>query len=184
MRKWQVLNRKTLIDSPMFKFMQYDLKHGEKQTLHKFYILDTADWVNIVPLTPDNEVVLIHQYRAGIDEITIEIPGGIMDSGETDPLQTARRELEEETGYVTDDLELLGFLYPNPSFMTNRCYFVLARNVRPQGHINFDPSEYIETFTVPLKDIPQMIKSGEIRHSLTVNAFAMFQLRYFDCFRY
>jgi 8-oxo-dGTP pyrophosphatase MutT (NUDIX family) len=178
MKKWKVLDKTVLIDSPMFRFMQYDLEHGEKQTLHKFYILDTTDWVNIIPLTSDNRLVLIRQYRAGVDQITVEIPGGIMDKGETDPIVTARRELEEETGYVAGSLEILGFVYPNPSFMTNKCYFVLARDVEPRGKINFDPSEYIETFTVPISEYGSLIEKGEITHSLSVAAFSFLQRKY------
>ncbi len=178
MHKWKVLDKKVLIQSPMFSFLAYKLKHGDKNSIHNFYILDTADWVNILPITSDGKVVLIRQYRAGIDEILIEIPGGIMDNGETDPIATARRELEEETGYVTDNLEVLGMVYPNPSFMTNKCYFVLAKDVKPLGQTHFDPSEYIETFTIDLKLLPEYILSGKIRHSLTINAFAFLQLKY------
>ncbi len=183
MKKWSVLDKKVLIDSPMFTFSKYKFLHGDKNTIHDFFILDTSDWVNILPLTADNQVVLIRQYRAGIDEILIEIPGGIMDTGEKDPIVTAKRELEEETAYVSDDLELLGTMFPNPSFMTNKNYFVLAKNVKPLGHTHFDPSEYIETFTVPLEKIPEMIRNGEILHSLTINAFALYQAKYFDCFK-
>ncbi len=183
MNKWQVLDKKALVSSPMFRFMEYKLKHGDKHTEHKFYILDTGDWVNIIPLTTDNQIVLVRQYRAGIDNITVEIPGGIMDLDENDPLVTARRELEEETAYIGNDFSLLGHVHPNPSFMTNTCYFVLAQNVEKKGKLHFDPSEYIETFTVPLKDIPQMIANGTITHSLSVAALGMLLMKNPGLFR-
>ncbi len=181
MEKWKVLDKQILIDAPVFKFMRYKFLHSQKNTVHNFYILDTSDWVNIIPLTDDNQVVLIKQYRAGINDITVEIPGGIIDAGES-PIEAAKRELEEETGYVGDEFELLGFTHPNPSFITNKCFFVLARNVKPLGKTNFDPSEYIETFTVPLEKIQEMIKKGEITHALSLNAFTLFQAKYFRCF--
>jgi 8-oxo-dGTP pyrophosphatase MutT (NUDIX family) len=178
MHKWQILSRKLLIQSPLFKFMQYKFKHGDKDSTHNFYILETNDWVNIIPLTKDNQVVLIRQYRAGIDQITIEIPGGIIDEKDEGPLQTAARELEEESGYIAKSLEILGFVHPNPSFMTNKCYFILARDVEPKVQINFDPSEYIETFLVPLEKIPQILLNQEINHSLTHVGFNFLFLRY------
>ena len=169
MKKWTVLDKKILIDSPMFKFWQYHLKHGDKNTEHDFFILDTRDWVNIVALTVENELVLIRQYRAGVDEITIEIPGGIIDDGEN-ILQAAKRELEEETAYIADDFIYLGYVYPVPSFITNKNHFVFAKNARQIGKLHFDPSEYIETFTAPVYEVYKMVENGEIKHGLTIAA--------------
>jgi 8-oxo-dGTP pyrophosphatase MutT (NUDIX family) len=176
MNKWQVLNKKVLVQSKMFKFYQYHLKHGDKGTEHDFFILDTGDWVNIIPITSDNKIVLVRQYRAGTDEITIEVPGGIIDPNDEDPIVTAKRELEEETAYVTDDFEILGYVNPVPSFITNKCYFVLAKNVEKKGHIHFDPSEYIETFLASFEQVSLMVRSGQIHHSLTLNALLFLQI--------
>ena len=170
MEKWKLLDKTLLIDTPMFDMYRYHLLHAEKQTEHNFFIIETFDWVNIVPITPECNIVLIRQYRAGSDSISLEIPGGVMDH-EKDPIEAAKRELEEETGYVNGKYELLGHAFPNPAFLKNRIYFVLARDVLPQGQINFDPSEYIETEVVPLEDIPGLIASGKIRHALTITAF-------------
>ncbi len=175
MKKWKLLDKKLLVDTPMFDMYQYHLLHGDKGTEHNFFIIETFDWVNIIPITADKQVVLVRQYRAGNDSITLEIPGGVMDK-ENDPLITAQRELEEETAYIGKDFRLLGTAYPNPAFLKNRIHFVLARNVEPKGHINFDPSEYIETELVPLSQIPELIRSGQITHSLVINAFAYLEL--------
>ncbi len=175
MEKWKLLDKELLIDTPMFDMYRYHLLHSEKKTEHNFFIIETYDWVNVIPITPDGKIVLIRQYRAGSDSITLEIPGGVMDK-EQDPLLTARRELEEETGFTNGEYELLGTAYPNPAFLKNKIHFVLARNVLPQGHTNFDPSEYIETELVPLTDIPDLIAQGKIRHALAITAFVYLEL--------
>ncbi len=175
MKKWKLLDKSLVVDTPMFDMYKYHLLHGEKKTEHNFFIIETYDWVNVIPITPQGEIVLINQYRAGSDSITLEIPGGVMDR-ENDPLKTARRELEEETGYINGQYELLGTSYPNPAFLKNKIHFVLARNVVPQGHINFDPSEYIETELVPLMQVPDLIASGKISHALAITAFVYLEL--------
>ncbi len=176
MKKWKKLDEKLLIKTPIFEFKSFKLLHGEKHTNHEFYIIDSKDWVNVIPITPDNEIVLIKQYRAGSDEITVEVPGGIMEADESDPIITARRELEEETGYVAEKYYRIGSVYPNPAFITNKCYYVVAEDVVLQGKINFDPSEYIETLLVPMHEIPEMIKNGAITHAITLNAFLYLHL--------
>ena len=175
MKKWEKLGEEVLIKTPIFEFKSRDLLHSQKHTHHKFYIIDSKDWVNIIPITTNNEIVLIRQYRAGSDEITIEVPGGIIDGNET-PEETAKRELEEETGCIAKDFVKIGEVYPNPAFITNKCHYVVALDVQPGGTINFDPSEYIEKFTVPMSEIPGMIKRGEINHAITLDAFLYLHL--------
>ncbi len=176
MKKWKKLDEKLLIKTPIFEFKSFKLLHGEKHTTHEFYIIDSKDWVNVIPITADNEIILIKQYRAGSDEVTLEVPGGIMEPDEHDPVITARRELEEETGYIAENYRKIGEVYPNPAFITNKCYYVVAEDVELKGHINFDPSEYIETLKVPMEKIPELIKNGEITHAITLDAFLYLHL--------
>lgn len=137
---------------------------------HDFYILESADWVNVIPLTPGREVVLIRQYRHGTREVTLEIPGGIVEAGDT-PTAAARRELGEETGYAAAEMISLGCVHPNPAFLENRCHTFLARNARPAGPQAQDEKEDIEVLLKPLAAIPALIRSGQITHSLVVAAF-------------
>jgi len=99
MKKWKLLDKKLLIHNKMFGMYQYHLLHGDKNSEHNFFIIETFDWVNIIPITEHREVVLVRQYRAGNHSITLEIPGGVMDVKEN-PINTAKRELEEETAYI------------------------------------------------------------------------------------
>jgi ADP-ribose pyrophosphatase len=137
---------------------------------HTFYVIESPDWVNILPITADNHVVLIRQYRHGNDEITLEVPGGMVDAGE-EPQTAAERELREETGYASDDVIYSGNVAPNPALFNNTCYSFVARNARLVGAQAFDGTEDIAVELVPLADIPALIRNGTIRHALTVTAF-------------
>jgi ADP-ribose pyrophosphatase len=140
--------------------------------IYDFVVLDASPWVNIIPLTKNNEVILIRQYRHGTREVTLEIPGGMIEDSEPQD-QAALRELAEETGYGTknEDLIYLGKIFPNPAIQNNVCHTYLARNVYSIGAPNMDEKEDIELELCPLKDIPTLIQDGMISHSLVVVAF-------------
>ncbi len=148
---------------------------------YDFYILESTPWVNIIPLTPENEVILIRQYRHGIRDLTLEIPGGLVDGQDT-PEQTAIRELREETGYKATEMIPLGNVLPNPAIQDNRCYTFLAKNVILAGEQQLDEQEDIEVLRRPFEEIPRLIREGEIDHSLVVAAFFKYFLKY-EAFR-
>lgn len=137
---------------------------------HDFYVLESGSWVNVIPLTPAQEVVLIRQYRHGTREVTLEIPGGIVEPGDS-PQEAARRELREETGYEAEKMVDLGFVHPNPAFLDNRCYTFLAPSARRAGPQTQDEKEDIHVLLEPLAEIPRLIREGAITHSLVVAAF-------------
>ncbi len=141
---------------------------------YDFYILESTPWVNIIPLTPENEVILVRQYRHGIRDLTLEIPGGLVEGQDT-PEQAAIRELREETGYEASEMIPLGDVLPNPAIQNNRCYTFLAKDVVLAGEQQLDEQEDIEVLLRPFADIPRLIREGEIDHSLVVAAF----LKYF-----
>ena len=144
---------------------------------YDFYILESADWVNVIPLTPRNEVVLIRQYRHGIRQGTLEIPGGIVEEKDS-PEDAARRELAEETGYRESEMLLLGSVHPNPAFLNNRCYTFLAKGVSLVKEQEQDEKEDIEVVAKPLEQIPTLIRDGEITHALVLAAFYRFYMEY------
>lgn len=141
---------------------------------HLFTILEVPDWVNVIAVTEDEEVILVRQYRVGREETTLEIPGGMMDPGENDPVESGRRELLEETGYLADQYELIGTVEPNPALQTNRCHTVLAWNAHLEQDQVLDPSERIDVETLPLSEIPGAVSDGRIVHSLVISAFVWF----------
>lgn len=137
---------------------------------HDFFVMESRSWVNIIPITPDEQVVMVRQYRHGTRELTLEIPGGLVEAGDS-PEEAARRELREETGYAGDRLILLGSVHPNPAIQNNECFTYLARNVYSAGEPEQDEKEDIEVVLHPLADIPGLIQKKEITHSLVVVAF-------------
>ncbi len=137
---------------------------------HDFYVIETQDWVNIIPLTVDRRVVMIKQYRHGSREVTLEIPGGLVVPGEP-PKNAAARELLEETGYQAGDMAEIGVSNPNPAIFNNRCYTFVARNVARVGDPIPDHTEDIEVALIPLADIPQLIREGKIDHAIVISAF-------------
>ena len=114
-------------------------------------------------------MVLVEQYRHGTDSMTLEIPGGAVDPGES-PATTGQRELEEETGYRPSELIEIGCVEPNPAFLSNRCWTYLAVGCRADGEMSLDPSEEIEVSLAPLHDFGRLIDRGDITHSLVIAA--------------
>jgi len=138
-------------------------------------VLDSNDWVNIVPVTPAGNLVLIRQFRHGTSSVVWEIPGGMVDAEDPTPEHAALRELREETGYEPERVAFLGAVHPNPAIQNNRCHTFVARNVRPAGSQQLDGSEDIAVEEVPWPRVLEMIDRGEITHSLVITALYWYQ---------
>jgi ADP-ribose pyrophosphatase len=133
-------------------------------------IVAAPDWVNIVPLTRAGECVMIRQFRFGTERMTLEIPGGMIDPGES-PLVAAQRELREETGYVAERWTAIGRFAPNPAFQRNYLHTFLAQGCELEGELALDPGEDIEVLQLTEAAISAAIADGSIDHALVVIAF-------------
>ena len=173
---WKKLRSKLVGDFRIFKLRSDICVHPKTGQEHDFYVLDTVGWVNVIALTPDQKLVMIHQYRFGSQTVELEIPGGMMDPDETDPVATAVRELREETGYEGENARLLGKIYSNPAILSNQTYTVLIENCRLKHDTDFDHAEDLATTLVPVSEIPQLVADEKIGHSLVVVALYHFEL--------
>ena len=140
----------------------------------KFFTAKFPDWVNIIALTPQHEVILIRHFRHGTRKFEIEVPGGCIEQDEN-PLHAAARELVEETGYTGDSPKLLGQTSPNPSLQDNSCFTILIENCQQTEEMNLDEGEDIEVLKVPLEEIKDLILSGKISNTMVVSAFYFLQ---------
>lgn len=170
-KHWTFVGERPHSDHRIFR-VRHDLYRLEGGAERAFVVLDGPDWVNVVPITADERVVLVRQYRHGVRCDTLEIPGGMVDAGEH-AADAARRELREETGFDAERFVPLGEVWPNPAFQVNACATYLAEGALRVGEPHPDPYERIEVVTEPLSAIPRLIKDGVIKHSLVVTAFAL-----------
>jgi len=121
---------------------------------HDFYVLESVNWVNVIAVTPDQKLVMVEQFRHGSETVELEIPGGMMDADETDPVATAVRELREETGFEGENARLLGKIWSNPAILSNRTFTVLIENCRLKHEVKWDYSEDLVTRLVPVAELP------------------------------
>lgn len=153
------------------------LEAVDEQKSGDFYVLKAPEWINVIPITTDNEVVLVEQYRYGIEEPTLEIPGGMVDQGES-PDEAAERELLEETGYAAQKWLSLGKVSANPAIMSNYAHMYLAEGCQYQGEIdNTDEHERINVHLLPVEAFLNHVADGTIHHSIVVAAVARYLLR-------
>lgn len=138
---------------------------------------ETVDWCNVLPVTPEGNVVLVEQHRFGIESTSIETPGGMIDAGE-EPIVAARRELREETGYQCEELVPLGVVHANPALQGTRLHMFLARGCTPTAKGQaLDGIEDCAVRVVPLTELDRMLREGAITHALVWSTLLAYRLR-------
>ncbi len=175
-KPWKKVSSKPAGDFRIFKIRSDTSINPRTGQEHDFYVLDTVGWVNVIAVTPDQKLVMVQQYRHGSGTVELEIPGGMMDPHETDPVATAVRELREETGYEGENARLLGKIHSNPAILSNTTHTVLIENCRLKHGVEFDGGEDLITQLVPVADITKLVADEKIGHSLVVVALYHFEL--------
>jgi len=170
---WQLVDSRQDRSYGLFSVRVNRSRSPRTGSIHEFQVLESPDWVAVIPVTPADELVMVRQYRHGTDSLSLEPPGGLVKHGST-PEQSGREELEEETGYQAARFELLGCMDPMPALFTNRFFVYLARGAVPTGCLNPDETEDVETVLVPVARVKEMISSGEISSSVMIAALHLF----------
>jgi ADP-ribose pyrophosphatase len=175
-KHWKVLKSEMVFDEEWYKLRRDEVELPNGIVIDDYYVSVRPDVVLTFPITENNEVIFVKQYKHAAQGVFIELPGGVIDAHEVNPEDAACRELLEETGYTSDNMELLLEVIDNPTKDTNKIYFYLARNAHKVADQDLDETENIEVLKVPLNDVEKMILDKEIHVSGSV-ALCLLALR-------
>ena len=167
---WQIQSSEILADCRIFKVRKDVVVNPRTGQPHDMFVLEQPNWVNVIPLTSDDQVVIVEQWRHGSRSVQLETPGGLMDKGET-PEQSGGRELLEETGYEAGSIVRLGTVHPNPAIQSNLQHYILAKGCHKVAEPELDQAEDVAVKLVPLDEIPEMIQAGKITHGIVIGGF-------------
>lgn len=163
------VSRREVLKTPVFHLHEEISVHPETSREGKYYVLDAPNWVNIVALTNEGEMIFVRQWRHGSASVELEIPAGALEPGE-DPVAAATRELVEETGYVPKNARLIGQVRPNAAIQSNHCYTVLCEGCAPTGKIDFDEGEQIELEKIPVAEVAKQLRAGTLTNGMMLVA--------------
>lgn len=172
--RWEKLGESTQARTRIFDLLSARYRHPVRGTERDFVVMRAPDWVNVIALTADDQLVLVQQFRYGIGEFSLELPGGVIDAGE-DPLTAGLRELREETGFAGAPAKLLGSVHPNPALQSNRCHFVFVEAAVNSHPLQWDADEEIHVVTQPVESVLALARAGGISHALVLNALFFFE---------
>ena len=174
--RWDLIDDKLLTPCRVWDLRARRYRHPSNGKEGEFYYINSRDWAVVVARTVEGELVMVRQFRWGSDELSWELPGGIIDEGE-DPVTAGLRELQEETGYIAESGRLIGHCQPNPAILNNHCHVIYADNCRlsEQG-TDWDEHEEMEIRALPEAEVMQWAKECKIGHALALVGLLYYQL--------
>lgn len=175
MNRWIIKARETVFQRRFFSLVKNSCYHPDKEINFDFYTISTSDWINIVARTTTGKILLVEQHRLGTDTITLETPGGVIEQGE-ETCSCALRELREETGYAPEEIHLLKKCAANPAIQGNYIYFYYAHNCTLAGDQELDGTEDINVHSFTYTELVDMIRHGNIDHSIVITALSLFRM--------
>jgi ADP-ribose pyrophosphatase len=171
---WITKNKTTLISCPAFNIIQKDCVSSENaERLHKFYQFESKDWCNVIPITSDGKMILVKQFRVGIEDFTLEFPGGIVEDHEKDIGLAAQREMCEETGYEPlpeNHQRYLGWVYANPAINNNKCHLYAVGPVSKVKSQDLDLGEMVEVVEISMEELPKLIIEGKFKNPMMLSS--------------
>jgi 8-oxo-dGTP pyrophosphatase MutT (NUDIX family) len=182
-KRWSLVGEKVFLDFPYLQIVERNIRKAtdpNDQEPHRFYVLRSKDWCNVIPITEEGKIVLVKQYRAGILGASYEFPGGVVEATDEDVVATAVREMSEETGYELlphSRTKILGTSFPNPALQDNRVHSLIVGPVKSTGIQNLDPSEDIEVVEVAIADLPKLYREGKFSHALMLTTLFHFLMQ-------
>lgn len=175
--KWSTESETVICETRVFDVVKKKMTMPGSSESSDFFTLKAPDWVNVIAFDENNEIILVEQYRHGTDDISLEIPGGVVDANHgNDPLTAAKQELMEETGYESDTWTHLGPVSSNPALFNNYCHVFLAENCRKNGNQQLDKHEDISVRKMSYYDFCESALDGGIHHALAIAALAKYQV--------
>ncbi|MCH5234719.1 MAG: NUDIX hydrolase [Muribaculaceae bacterium] len=164
-KKWETIESQYLIERPWLTARKDIVKLPNGNINPEFYILEYPDWVNVLAITKDGKFLMIEQYRHGLQDVFVELVAGVIEKGE-EPLNAAKRELLEETGYGNGNWELLTVISQNPSTTTNLTYCFIAKDVEKVSSQNLDATEDITPCLLTEKEVLDLLMTDKMKQSL------------------
>ncbi len=172
-KEWQCLQSEEGPDLKLFRTRFDYMKNPRNDQTEKMVILDSEDSANVVALTDDKKIIFVRQYRFGIKDFTVELPGGLVEPGEEQELGV-RRELREETGFTASDWEYLGKVPANPVFMNSYIHHWVATGAEKTGALQLDDGEDMELILMSFEEVKKLFWKGYFMHTHTTNALLLF----------
>lgn len=166
--EWVRLQSRELLHTRVFDVRASEFRHPSREEGKEFLVIDAPDWAVVAPVTAAGELVLVRQFRFGAQQLSLELPGGVIERGE-DPARAAVRELVEETGYRGGEAEVLGWVHPNPAIQSNRAHLIVVPDVQLADSTDWDADEELSLTLAPIDDVLAMGRSGQITHALMLN---------------
>lgn len=167
-KKWKILHSEYLHRRPWLTVRRDTVQLPTGVINDEYYVLEYPDWINVIAIREDGRFVMIRQYRHALGVTAYELVAGVVDPSDASPLDAAKRELYEETGYGGGRWEEYLVAAPNPGAMTNYSHTFLARGVRPVSTQHLEATEDIDVFTFTEDEVFGMLRSGQIKQALMI----------------
>lgn len=169
-KDWPLVSSQAIADLGLFRLTKDRAQNPRTERERDFFVLHMPDWLLVVPITTDGQVVLVNQYRHGSRMSGLEVPGGLLDPEDPDPSTAALRELREETGYGGGEIKDLGSFWPQPALMSNRVHVFASLWVEPQDLQDQDEGEDLEVVLADKDEVWAMAHDGRIHNAMSVMA--------------